>query len=109
MKTQPEEGDLGKWRFKRKFKWFGSGKYSQKLPSFYDLRLIAKTPDRKCSRDFFQFLGKSKEELEEEKSNRLENFRKRKHDADTAIFSFLSHKIERFGKKVLISSKGVKG
>ena len=108
LKNQPEAESPKKIRIKRKYRLFGSGKCNQKLPSFYDRRLLAKTPDPERSKDFYEFLGRSKEEIEEEKNSRLEDLKKRKYDADTAIFSSLSHKIERFGKKVLISSKGVK-
>ena len=111
LKNQSEvEETPDRKKLKRKYHLFGTGKSKMKPPRFYDLRLLARTPDvnSRGSRDFYQFLGKSKEEFEDERNQRLLDFKKRKYDAETAILSSLSHKIEKFGKKILISSKGVK-
>ena len=74
-------------------------------PKHYDLRLISQTPDPRnnsketSSRDFYSFLGKTKDDLEEEREGRIKLFKKRKHDASTALMASLGQKIERYGKK----------
>mmetsp|Transcript_15772 Transcript_15772/g.18236 ORF Transcript_15772/g.18236 Transcript_15772/m.18236 type:complete len:221 (-) Transcript_15772:29-691(-) len=81
----------------------------QKYPSHYDMNLITKTPqttDHKF-KNIFDFIGKTKEELDAEKDARLEKMKKRKHDASTALMASLGHRIERYGKKILVGSKGV--
>lgn len=102
-----EDQMISKKKDKRRFRLL-KARNKDSIPVFYDRNLVAQTPDPSLKREknYYEFFQKSKSALKVEKDERLKNMKKRKYDADTALFKSLGHRIERYGRKILVSSKG---
>ena len=74
-------------------------------PKHYDARLLSNASACR-SRNYYSYFSKSKDELENEKHQRIIKLKKRKHDASTALMASLGQKISKYGRKVLVSKGG---
>jgi hypothetical protein len=82
-----------------------------KNPKCYDKKLLHWSIDPKKSsgskfRDYFSFLGKSKEQLEKEKEQRLLMLRSKTQDVEGIIKSSLQQNLAKHGKTALIGRRG---
>lgn len=111
--SNPKKAKSFKIRLKRsqKSKIFKMKQRMQQNSGVFDHKLT-KTPQsgnksRNGFRDYYSYLTKTKDEIQLEKLQRLQMFKKRKHDASTALLKHMGHKIESSSRRVVVSKRGV--
>ena len=75
-------------------------------PKHYDATLLSNSSGCR-SRNYYSYFSKSKNELENEKHQRIIKLKKRRHDASTALMASLGQKISKYGRKILVGKGGV--